>query len=82
MRSSFQRANYRKRLAAYNKHRMEKNEVQISEYIQAENEFVQEAMTLHKALADYYVAKAKINHAIGVRDFLPVEDLNVDESEY
>ncbi len=78
VKSAVQRANYRRRQAQFNKHRMEKNEIQISEYLTSEIDYVQESLTLHKALADYFVARAKINHAIGRRDFLPVEERNAN----
>ncbi len=76
VRSSIQRFNYRKRLGAYSKHRLGKNEIQISEYLQSEIDILTEAVGLHKALADYYTAKAKLNHAIGIRNYFPIKELH------
>lgn len=76
VKSSIQRYNYRKRLSAYSKHRLEKNEIQISEYLQAEIDVLTEATTLHKALADYYTSKAKLNHAIGIRNYFPLKEFH------
>lgn len=72
--SSLQRVDYRRRLLQLSKHKLEKNEVQISEYLQSEVDVLGELTTLHKALADYYTAKARLNHAVGVRNYLPLEE--------
>ncbi len=76
VKSSSQRFQYRKRLSAYSKHRLGKNEIQISEYLQSEIDVLNEATTLHKALADYYTAKVRLNHAIGIRNYFPVKELH------
>jgi len=76
VKASIQRVDYRERLVRVAKHRLETNEVQISEYFEAEIDFMQERIGLHTALADLYKAKAQINHAIGMRDYLPIEGLN------
>lgn len=76
VKSSLQRVDYRQRLSQLSKHKLEKNEVQISEYLQSEIDLLGEVTTLHKALADYYTAKARLNHAIGVRNYLPLGDVN------
>lgn len=74
VKSSLQRVDYRQRLGALSKHKLEKNEIQISEYLQSEIELLQEMTTLHKAIADYYTAKAKMNHALGIHNFLPLKE--------
>lgn len=71
--SSLQRVDYRRRLVLLSKHKLEKNEIQISEYLQSEIDHLQELATLHKALSDYFTAKAKLNRAVGIRDFFPIE---------
>lgn len=76
VKSSQQRFKYRQRLSAYSKHRLGKNEIQISEYLQAEIDVLNEATSLHKALADYYTAKAKLNHAIGIRNYFPLKEIH------
>jgi outer membrane protein TolC len=76
VKSSLQRVDYRRRLAELAKFRLGKNEVQVSEYLQAEIDFLQELTTLHKALADYFTAKAKLNHSIGIRNYFSVEELH------
>lgn len=76
VKSSLQRYNYRKRLSAYSKFRLEKNEIQISEYLQTEIDVLSEATSLHKALTDYYTAKAKLNHAIGIRNYFPLKEIH------
>ena len=63
------------KLAQLAKHRLETNEVQISEYLQAEMDFTEERGLLYKALSDFFLAKAKLNRAIGIRDYLMVEVL-------
>ena len=69
VKSTLQRVTYRRRLAGLNKHKLEKNEIQISEYLQSEIDAMQEMGNLQKALADYYTAKAKLNNAIGIRNY-------------
>lgn len=78
VKSSIQRYNYRKRLNAYSKHRLGKNEIQVSEYLQSEIDVLTETTTLHKALADYYTAKAKLNRAVGIRNYFPLKEFHAD----
>ncbi|OGW85792.1 MAG: hypothetical protein A3C35_03510 [Omnitrophica bacterium RIFCSPHIGHO2_02_FULL_46_11] len=73
--SAYKRMGYRSRLAQLAKHRLETNEVQISEYLQAEMDFVQERSLVYKAMSDFFLSKAKLNRAIGIRDYLAVEVL-------
>jgi outer membrane protein TolC len=80
VKSSLQRVDYRQRLVLLSKHKLDKNEIQISEYLQSEIDLLQELMTLHKAIADYYTAKARMNHAIGIRNFLPLGEANGRDS--
>ena len=77
LKSGIQRLNYRERLLRFSKHRMEKNEIEISEYLQAAQEFSNQKVEVHKTLSEYYAAKAKLNRAVGQRDFLAVEKGNV-----
>lgn len=73
--SAYTRMGYRSRLAKLAKHRLDQNEIQISEYIQAEMDYTQERGLIYKALSDFFLSKAKLNRAIGIKDFLPVEVL-------
>ncbi len=73
--SVLKRVDYRDRLRRLNAHRLGKNEVQISEYIEAEIALLKEKIELHKALKDYFTAKAQLNRAIGIRNYLPIEEL-------
>lgn len=70
VKSVLQKASYRKRLAELSKHRLEQNEIQISEYIQAELDYVEELTKLHKSLADLLKARADLNFAVGDPNFL------------
>ena len=73
LRSGIQRLNYRDRLLKLSLHRLGKNEVEISEYLQAQQDFITQKIELHKTIADYFTARAKLNRAVGRPDFLPVE---------
>jgi len=75
VKSSLQRANYRQRVVMLTKHKLDNNEVETSEYLGANNDLLREINTLHKALADYFTAKAELNYAVGSYDFLPAEQL-------
>jgi outer membrane protein TolC len=68
--STVKRLEYRKRLRDFAEYRLGKKEVEISEYLQAESDLVREKAELHKALKEYFSAKAALNHAVGIRDFL------------
>jgi outer membrane protein TolC len=74
VKSCIQRVDYRKHVAQLSKHKLENNEIQNSEYMDAEIALLREVNTLHKALADYFNAKTKLNYATGTRYF-EVEDL-------
>lgn len=74
VKSALKRLDYRERLAQLSKHRLEQNEIEVSEYIQAEIDLQQERSELHKALKDYFGAKAALNRAVGIRNFLPIEE--------
>ena len=73
--SAYKRMGYRSRLAELAKHRLDTNEIQISEYLQAEMDFTQERGLVYKALSEFFLSRAKLNRAIGIRDYLPVEVL-------
>lgn len=74
LKSTLQKLDYRERLAQLSKHRLEQNEIQISEYFQAELDLASERTELNKALKDYFTAKAALNRAVGVRNYLPIEE--------
>jgi outer membrane protein TolC len=71
--SAYKRMGYRDRLAQLAKHRLDTNEVQISEYLQAEMDSAEERALVYKALSDFFLSKAKLNRAIGIRDYLVVD---------
>jgi outer membrane protein TolC len=73
VRSNTKRAKWRERLRDLARHRLERKEVEISEYMQAESDLVRERGDLHKALKDYYSAKAALNHAVGIQEYLTLE---------
>lgn len=65
---------YRQRNVQLQKHKLEQNEIQVSEYIGAENELADEKAQLHRVMAEYYSARAGLNRAVGKRDMLPIEE--------
>lgn len=73
MRSSFKRLAYRQKLVDLAKHRSEINEIQLSEYIQAEIDLINERDNLYKAMIDYYIAKISLSKAIGSKEYMPRE---------
>jgi outer membrane protein TolC len=74
VKSCIQRVDYRKHVAQLSKHKLENNEVQNSEYMDAEIALLREVNTLHKALADFFIARTKLNYATGTQYF-DVEDM-------
>ncbi len=73
VRSTLKRMEYRKRLRDFAEHRLSQKEVELSEYLQAEADLVRERIEVHKALKDYFTAKAALNHAVGIQDYLGIE---------
>jgi len=72
--STVKRLEYRKRLRDFAEHRLSKKEIELSEYLQAETDLVREKAELHKALKDYFTAKAALNHAVGIQNFFNMEN--------
>ncbi|MDD5226870.1 MAG: TolC family protein [Candidatus Omnitrophica bacterium] len=71
--STVKRLEYRKRLRDFSEHRLSKKEIELSEYLQAESDLVREKAELHKALKEYFSAKAALNHAVGIQNFFNME---------
>lgn len=72
--SSLKRNQFRHKLAELAKIRLGKAEIEISEYLQAELDLSEERKKLHGALSDLFKAKSKLNRAVGIRDYLRVEE--------
>jgi outer membrane protein TolC len=71
--STVKRLEYRKRLRDFSEYRLSKKEIELSEYLQAESDLARERGELHKALKDYFSARASLNHAVGIQNFLSME---------
>jgi outer membrane protein TolC len=69
LKSTNKRLAYRRKLVDLAKHRSEINEIQISEYIQAEMDLVNENDTLYKAMVDFLLAKIALHKSIGIKEF-------------
>jgi outer membrane protein TolC len=74
LKSIFKKLDYRRKMVELAKHRSEVNEIQISEYVQAEMDFMQENEKLYQTMTDYFLAKIAFNKAIGIKGYLPLED--------
>lgn len=72
--SSIKRNQYRQRLVKLADLRLQKAEIEISEFVQSEIDLAEERGRLHQALTDLFKARSKLNKAIGIRNFLPMED--------
>ena len=75
LRSLFKRLEYRTKLVEVASHRSETNEIEISEYIQTKIDLIREKEALYKAFVDYSLAKVSLNKAIGVRDYIPLDEV-------
>ena len=73
LKSIFKRLVYKEKLVQLARHRSEINEIQISEYIQAEIDRVRERESLYQAIVDHCLARASLNKAIGIRDYVSLE---------
>lgn len=63
---------YRQKLVKLAAHRSEINEIQISEYIQAEIDLINERDSYYKAILDFLIAKVSLSKAIGNQDWAHV----------
>lgn len=70
--SSIKRYQYREKLVKLAQVRLEKAEIEISEFLQSEIDRAEERSKLHRALSDFFKARSKLNRAIGIRDFVPI----------
>jgi outer membrane protein TolC len=75
VKSSLQRVDYRRHAVLHSKHKLDNNEVQVSEYMDAVIALLRDTNTMHKALSDYFIAKTKLNYAVGT-NYFDVEDLS------
>ncbi|MFZ5802946.1 MAG: TolC family protein [Candidatus Omnitrophota bacterium] len=73
LRSALKSVNYRTRMTQLSLHKLENREIESSEYMQAETDLLEEKQELHKALADYFTARVKLNHAVGIRGLITSE---------
>jgi len=69
LKSTHKRLAYRQKLVDLAQHRSEINEIQISEYIQAEMDLVNEYDTLYKAIVDFLLSKIALHKSIGIKEF-------------
>ncbi len=76
--SNYKRMQYREKLANLAKHRLDNNEIQISEYVQAQLDYAEERLQVHKALSEFYLSKANLNRAIGISNYLKIEPLRFE----
>jgi len=74
MASTVKRVKWRNRLLDLSEHRLGRKEIEISEYVQAEVDLLQEKTDLHSALRDYYSAKAGLNYAVGTHVLLNTKE--------
>ncbi|MBU1862330.1 MAG: TolC family protein [Candidatus Omnitrophica bacterium] len=72
LKSVFKRLTYRQKLVSLAKHRSEINEIQISEYLQAEIDLISEQNNVYKAVIDYFLAKLSLSKSIGIKDDSPL----------
>ncbi len=70
LKSLVQKVNYRNRVAQLKLHELEQNQAQISEYLEVERDRLDDLTKLRKAIADYLVARATLNYAIGIPNYL------------
>jgi outer membrane protein TolC len=64
---------YRERLVELSKVKLDKNEIQISEYLQSELDLEKEKGEFYSAISEYYKSKAALNRAVGIPDLLRLE---------
>jgi len=72
LKSALKRIKYKRKMADLSKHRLDLNEIEISEYLESETEHTEELSELYGAIADFYNAKLSFNRSIGIHDYLPM----------
>ena len=65
---------YRTRSLELSKFKLDKNEIEVSEYMGSLQDFTEERDEFHNAMSDYFLSKADLNHAVGIQDFVPVKE--------
>ncbi|MBI4431014.1 MAG: TolC family protein [Candidatus Omnitrophica bacterium] len=73
--SLLRRLDHRERLTKLAEVRLEKNEIQISEYLQSLIDLTSDRIQMHRSISDFFIAKARLNRAVGIQNLLTVEDL-------
>lgn len=66
---------YRERLIRLSKHKLETLETEASEYLQSEIDLAEERKRFYKAMSDFFIARAAMNRATGLRDLFIIDKL-------
>ena len=77
VRSVVKKVEYRKRMRDFTEHKLvnKKEGAELSELLQSESDLTRDKAELHKALKEYFTARASLNHAIGIQNFWAIEDV-------
>jgi outer membrane protein TolC len=75
LRSASKGLDYQSRSAELSKLKLDKNEIEISEYLESLRDFASQRSDFHDAMADYFFSKADLNHAVGIQNFVPIQQL-------
>ena len=66
---------YHERSVQLSKLKLDQNEIQLSEYMETLQDLTTQRDEYHNAMADYFFAKADLNHAVGLQDLVPIHEL-------
>jgi outer membrane protein TolC len=73
--------NYYKRSLDLAKLKLDKNDIQISEYMESLQDLIERRDQFHNAMGDYFIAKAQLNHAVGIENFIPFQEILNSETQ-
>ena len=75
VKSIVKKVEYHKRMRDFTEHKLinKKEGSEIGELLQVESDLTRDKSDLHKALKEYFTARASLNHAIGIQNFWSIE---------
>lgn len=79
--SAVKKLEHKDRVAKLKAYQLERNQVPISEYLQAEKDWIDAKNQYTDAVSEYYVARISLNRAVGEKDLLRLEGFPFSRKE-
>ncbi|GEM_PF-994357 len=79
--SAIKKLAHKERVAKLKGYQLEKNQIQLSEYLQAEKDWLDAKNQYAESVAEYYKMRISLNRAIGEKDLLRMDALPLSRKE-